>query len=112
MYIDNDEILEACLPILRKARAERSGRRPFLTPQQLWITLWREHHRICGRLVESCRTQGGSGNDGVLGRIAEALANAPYTETCYLDTRYILFDLMDGRQIGAGGRDCRIFRLV
>jgi hypothetical protein len=110
--LDKDLILEACLPILRKARAEPSGRRPFLTAQQIWISLWRNHHPICRRLLESSRAPRDRVPRDVLDRIAEAVANAPYVETRYLDARYVMFDLMDGRQIGAGGRDCRIFRLT
>lgn len=111
MDLANEMILEACLPILRKARAEPSGRRPFLTAQQIWISLWRNRHPICRQLLESCRAPRDSMPREVLDRIAEAVANAPYVETRYLDARYVMFDLMDGRQIGAGGRDCRVFRL-
>jgi hypothetical protein len=110
--LDKDLILEACLPILRKARAEPSGRRPFLTAQQIWISLWRNRHPICRRLLESSRAPRDRVPGDVLDRIAEAVANAPYVETRYLDARYVMFDLMDGREIGAGGRDCRIFRLT
>ena len=112
MHVSDKQILDACLPILRKARGEQSGRRPFLTAQQIWISLCQKHNPLCGQLIESCRPPSGMEKPGVLDRLADALADAPYMETCYLDTRYVQFDLMDGRAFGAGGRDCRIFRLL
>ncbi|MBN1359219.1 MAG: hypothetical protein JW993_01445 [Sedimentisphaerales bacterium] len=117
MNVSNKQILDACLPTLRKARREPSGRRPFLTAQQIWISLCQKQHPICQQLLESCRQrpgvdQPGVDQPGVLDRLACALTDAPYMEISYLDTRYVQFDLMDGRIVGAGGRDCRIFRLA
>jgi hypothetical protein len=112
MNVSDSQILEACLPILRKARREPSGRRPFLTAPQIWISLGQKQHPICRQLIEAYGQQPGADKPSALHRLAEALANAPYMETCHLDTRYVLFDLMDGRTFGAGGRDCRIFRLT
>ncbi len=111
MQVSNEQILEATLPILRKARREPSGRRPFLTAQQIWISLCQKRNPICRSLVEACRRPGAN-KISVLDRLADILAAAPYMETSYLDTRYVQFDLMDGRAISAGGRDCRIFRLA
>jgi len=112
MYINDDQILGACLPILRKARKERSGNRPYLTAQQIWITLEREQHWICRQLLEYHQRRADNGQDDVLQRIAEALARAPYVETRYLDARYLIFDPIEEPEFGAGGRDCRIFRLT
>lgn len=112
MYTSDDQILGACLPILRKARAEHSGNRPYLTAQQIWITLERKQHWICQQLLEYYRRRADNGQDDVLQRISEALAQAPYVETCHLDTRYLVFDPIEQAEFGAGGRDCRIFRLT
>jgi hypothetical protein len=112
MYIADERILGACLPILRKARAEQSGTRPFLTTQQIWITLRRERHRICTELLEYYQRGRDNGQNEVLARIGQALGEAPYVETRYLDARYVLFDPIEDQEFGAGGRSCRIFRLV
>jgi hypothetical protein len=112
MYVSSKQILEACLPILSKARREPSGRRPFLTAQQIWISLRQKEDPICQQLIDSCRKQPGVDKPSVLDRLADVLTDAPYMEISYLDTRYVQFDLMDGRTFGAGGRDCRIFRLA
>ncbi len=112
MDVSDKQILDACLSILRKARRERSGKRPFLTAQQIWISLCQKRNPLCRQLIESCRSESSVNRPGVLDRLADALASAPYMEIRHLDTRYVQFDLMDGRAFGAGGRDCRIFRLM
>jgi hypothetical protein len=112
MNTETKSIMGACLPILRKAKADPSGRHPFLSAHQIWISLCRERHCICRPLVESCRRKGSNEGPDVLGRIAEAMMEAPNVETQHLDTHYVVFDLMDGRQVGAGGRNCPIFRLL
>jgi hypothetical protein len=112
MYVGDEQILGACLPILRKAKKERSGDRPFLTAQQIWITLQRNRHWICAQLTEYYRRGRNNGQSEALQRIAEALAQAPYIETRHLDARYVVFDPMEEPEFGAGGLTCRIFRLV
>ena len=113
MYVDNEQILGACLPILRQVRADGDGdgEHTFLTTQQIWIALVRKRHKICDQLIHICRRGQASEQSEVLGRITDALTDAPYIETRYLDTRYVLFDPMEAPAFGAGGLNCQIFRL-
>ena len=111
MYIENEQILGACVPVLRQVRAGRCGEHTFLTPQQIWIALARKRHRICGPLIHLCRKNGKTDLSAVLARIAKALTDAPYIETRYLDSRYLLFDPVEASEFGAGGTSCPIFRL-
>jgi hypothetical protein len=111
MYVDNEQILGACVPILRQVRAEASGEHTFLTAQQIWIALARKRHRICKTIILLCHRSGKCDLPTILGRLIEALARAPYVETRFLDTRYVLFDPIEAPEFGAGGTTCPIFRL-
>jgi len=110
MYVDNEQILGACVPVLRQVRVKHTGEHTFLTAQQIWIALARKHHPICGPLIDLCRKSGKSDLSAVLARITEALTDVPYIETRYLDTRYVVFDPVEAPEFGAGGTTCPIFR--
>jgi len=111
MYVDNEQILGVCVPILRQVRAEGTGERTFLTAQQIWIALARKRHPICKPLLNLCRHSGRGDLSAMLQRLAEALTDVPYIETRFLDTRYVVFDPIEAPTFGAGGTSCPIFRL-
>jgi len=108
MYVDNEQILGACVPVLRQVRVKHTGEHTFLTAQQIWIALARKRHPICGPLIHLCRNNGKSDLSAVLTHIVQALTNAPYIETRYL--RYVVFDPVEAPEFGAGGTTCPIFR--
>jgi hypothetical protein len=111
MYVDNEKILGACVPILRQVRAEGTGECTFFTAQQLWIVLARKRHRICRPLLDLCRKGGKGDLSAMLNRLVEALTDVPYIETRFLDSRYVVFDPIEAPSFGAGGTTCPIFRL-
>jgi hypothetical protein len=114
MAVRDREIVEACLPLLRRVRVHPHGinERCFLTAYQIWLILSRRDEPICGRLIgEYGPAVGGGGgkNVGPALRIAQALGRSRRIETHYLDTRKIAF--RGDRLFSASGEDCGLFRL-
>ena len=114
MAVSNNEIVEACLPILEQVRVHphRTNEIRFLTAYQIWLLLVEEIEPICDRLIEEYGPAVGEGGGDYVGpaqRIAQALGRLGRIETQYLDTRKIVFQ---GEEIfRAAGDDCGLFRL-
>lgn len=114
MAVSDNEIVEACLPILEQVRIHphRTNERCFLTAYQIWLLLVEEIAQICARLIEEYGTavgEGGGEHVGPAQRIAQALGREDRIETQYLDTRKIVFQ--GEEMFRASGDDCGLFRL-
>ena len=115
----HNEIVSACMPILKEAgfhdTSERHERR-FVTAYQIWFQLKKDNNPICDILIKKC---GGEyvGKDagshaGPVKEIASALGRSPDIETQYLDTRFLWFkDTILNEYIKPSGSDCGLFRL-
>ncbi|HUT30054.1 MAG TPA: hypothetical protein VMX13_09705 [Sedimentisphaerales bacterium] len=115
MSISNKEIVEACIPILRKAREKETKEKCFLTSYQIWMSLRKENPEIRARIEKSegkaLGKKGGS-YKGPAKRIGSALGRAyNRIETKYFDTRYLIFSQKGEKPFGASGRTCGIFRI-
>lgn len=115
MNISNKEIVQACIPILNKAREKETKENCFLTSYQIWMTLRNQNPEIRAR-IEACEgkalgKQGGS-YKGPAKRIGNALCRSyKKIETRYFDTRYLIFSQKGEKEFGASGRTCGIFRI-
>lgn len=115
MKITNKEIVEACIPILKRAREKETKEKCFLTSYQIWMTLREQNPEIRARIE---KTEGkalgrrGGSYKGPAKRIGNALCRAyNKIETKCFDTRYIIFKQKDEKEFEASGRTCGIFRI-
>jgi len=114
MSVSDEDIIEACMPILRNAVVHNSGERCFLTAYQIWILLAGQSGPICERLRQcygDAVGEDGGAHVGPAQRIGQALGRSGDIETRYLDTRKILFQLQEQIPFRASGRHCGLFRL-
>lgn len=114
MTIPNTQIVDACTPLLRSVADHRPQERRFLTAYQIWLLLLQDNHPICQLLIEhygSAVGKHGGEHVGPAQRIAQALGNSAQIDTCYLDTRKVLFCVSDNDNFEASGPDCGLFRL-
>ena len=115
MNISNKEIVEACIPILKKAREKETKEKCFLTSYQIWMTLRKQNPEIRARIEKSegkaLGKKGGS-YKGPAKRIGNALCRAYNNiETKHFDTKYLIFSQRGEEQFGPSGRTCGIFRI-
>ena len=116
MSVTNQEIFNACLPVLRNAHLHAHGmnERCFLTAYQIWIILREQNEPICQQLTNEYGNavgRGGGSNVGPAQRIAQALGHSEQIDTHYLDTKRILFHTRQIQAFGPSGQDCGLFRL-
>ena len=115
MNISNKEIVQACIPILEKAREKKTKEKCFLTSYQIWMTLRKQNAEIRARIEESegkaLGKKGGS-YKGPAKRIGNALCRSyNKIETKYFDTSYLIFSQKGEKEFKASGRTCGIFRI-
>ncbi|MHC4334783.1 MAG: hypothetical protein ACYSUP_10700 [Planctomycetota bacterium] len=115
MNISNREIVEACIPILKKAREKETKEKCFLTSYQIWMTLREQNPEIRAR-IEGCEGKAlgkkGGSYRGPAKRIGNALCRSHNRiETKYFDTRYLSFSQKGEKEFKASGRTCGIFRI-
>jgi hypothetical protein len=114
----NEEIISACVEILRTVRRHPYGNheRPFITAYQIWFLLKEQRNQICQDIEKEYGTALGAHageNKGPAQGIAKALGltKNKNIETRYLDTRRAIFRNNIFGDIKPSGQDCGLFRL-
>ncbi len=111
MRVTNEEIVEACMGLLSKAKKRRlrggKSERVFVTAYQIWVLLQEEGNPIC-RTLESKYGKAVGRHGGV--NVGVALERSDRIETRHVDMRRLKV-LDPEKDIEPSESSCCIFRL-